>query len=164
MKIAKNTVVQFHYRLRDEASGEELENSRSGDPVLYLQGYSNIIAGLEKAMLGHEVGDVFSVSLTAEQAYGRRNEDKTQRVPVKHLMQGKTHKNLKPGMVVHIQTDQGKVPATVIKVGKFTVDVDTNHPLAGKPLGFDIEILAVRDATAEEMAHRHAHGVGGHNH
>lgn len=163
MKIAKNTVVQFHYRLRDESDNRELESSYDGDPVLYLHGANNIIRGLEEAMAGREKGDVFSVSVEPDKAYGRRNEEKQQRVPVKHLRISKKAR-LKPGMVVHIQTDEGAVAATVIKAGKFTVDVDTNHPLAGKQLGFDIEIIDVREAGEEEVAHGHAHGVGGHQH
>lgn len=163
MKIAKNSVVQFHYRLRDESDNRELENSHDGEPVLYLHGASNIIRGLEEAMAGHEKGDVFTVSVEPSKAYGLRDENKQQRVPVKHLLANKK-KRFSPGMVVHIQTEQGAVAATVIKAGKFTVDVDTNHPLAGKQLGFDIEIIDVREATADEIAHGHAHGVGGHQH
>jgi len=66
--------------------------------------------------------------------------------------------------VVSVQTNQGVRQVTVVKVGKFNVDADTNHPLAGKTLTFDIEIMEVRAASAEEKAHGHAHGVGGHQH
>lgn len=163
MKIEDKKVVQFHYVLRDEDAGVELENSNGGDPVAYLHGFNNIIRGLEKAMLGHEAGESFSVVVDAIDAYGLRNEENQQRVPIKHLMVKKNAK-LKPGMVVNIQTDQGARQATVIKAGKFNVDVDTNHPLAGKRLGFEISVVDVRDATADEIAHKHAHGVGGHHH
>lgn len=164
MSISKNKVVQFHYILRDESdNNSELETSRTGDPILYLHGHSNIIGGLESAMEGKQAGDIFTVSVAPEQAYGVRDESRQQRVPVKHLHVSKNTK-LKPGMVVHIQTEQGSVPATVIKAGKFTVDVDTNHPLAGRQLGFDVEIMDVREASEDEIAHGHAHGVGGHHH
>lgn len=163
MKIEKNTVVQFHYRLREDQGSTELENSHGGSPIAYLHGHHNIIRGLEKAMLGKEQGDVFSASVSAEEGYGKRVEGSQQRVPIKHLIIKKNAK-LKPGMVVSIQTDQGAQQATVIKAGKFNVDVDTNHPLAGKTLNFDVEIIDVREASAEEIAHGHAHGVGGHQH
>ncbi len=163
MKIEDKKVVQFHYRLREEGVDKELESSFGGEPSVYLHGAKNIIRGLEEAMLGRELGDVFSVSIPAAKAYGSRNEESQQRVPIKHLMIKKNAK-LKSGMVVSIQTDQGAKQATVIKAGKFNVDVDTNHPLAGKQLGFDIEIVDVRDASDEEVAHGHAHGVGGCNH
>ena len=160
MNIAADTVVTFHYSLRDE-SGTELETSRGGDPSAYLHGHNNIIPGLEKAMAGKAAGDVFSTTVAPEEAYGLPVADKVQRVPVKHLVfKGK----LRPGMVVKLNTEQGRMPVTVAKAGRHSADVDTNHPLAGQSLTFDIEIVAVRAATQEEVAHRHAHGPGGHQH
>jgi FKBP-type peptidyl-prolyl cis-trans isomerase SlyD len=164
MKIENQKAVQFHYTLRDESEGAvELESSKSGDPVAYLHGANNIIEGLEEAMLGKVAGDTFSVSIAPEKAYGLRDENRQQRIPLKHLIVRK-NAQLVPGMVVHVQTEHGARQATVIKAGKFNVDVDTNHPLAGKQLGFDIEIVDVRDASEEELAHGHVHGVGGHHH
>ncbi len=163
MKIEAKKVALFHYRLRDEDVGVELESSHGNDPVAYLHGCGNIIKGLEKEMLGHEKGDTFTAVIEAKDAYGERNAEAQQRVPIKHLHVKKNTK-LKAGDVVNIQTSEGVRQATVIKAGKFNVDVDTNHPLAGKKLGFDIEIVDVRDATEEEVAHKHAHGVGGHQH
>lgn len=160
MNIERNTVVRFHYTLRN-ASNEELETSRGGEPSTYLHGANNILPHLEKAMTDRTAGDVFSVSLEAAHAYGERNPDRQQRVPVKHLL---FKGQLKPGMLVHINTEQGQRPATVIKAGKFSADLDTNHPLAGQDLVFDIEIIDVRAASSEEIAHRHVHGPGGHQH
>ena len=113
--------------------------------------------------MGKRVGDIFTAEVSAEKAYGLRKENSEQRVPIKHLYVKKNVK-LKPGMVVNVETDQGARQVTVIKAGKFNVDVDTNHPLAGKNLCFDVEIVDIRDATEEEIAHKHAHGVGGHHH
>lgn len=163
MKIDKNSVVQFHYILTDADSKEKIETSRDGDPVLYLHGHRNIVNGLEEAMLGREKGDVFSVTVPPEKAYGLRQENRQQRVPVKHLLLAKKAQP-KVGMTVHVQTDQGPVPATVVKAGKFTVDLDLNHPFAGKNLQFDVEIIELREAEADEVAHGHAHGIGGHQH
>ena len=160
MIIGPKTVTIFHYTLRDE-SGSEVESSRGSDPSAYLHGTNNIIAGLEKAMGGHEAGDVFSTTLEAEDAYGQPDPKRTQRVPAKHLVyKGK----LKTGMVVQLNTSEGRVPVTVIKAGRHSADIDTNHPLAGQSLTFDVEIMDVREATEEEVAHGHAHGVGGHQH
>jgi FKBP-type peptidyl-prolyl cis-trans isomerase SlyD len=160
MDIQRNTVVSFHYRLSD-SSGEELETSRDGEPSVYLHGADNILPALEQGMTGKVAGDVFSVSLAAADAYGERDPQRQQRVPVKHLLyQGR----LRPGMVVQINTEAGRRPATVLKVGKFSADLDTNHPLAGRDLMFDIEVLSVRAASSEEIAHRHVHGPGGHQH
>jgi FKBP-type peptidyl-prolyl cis-trans isomerase SlyD len=160
MEITKDCVVQFHYNLRD-AEGSELENSRTGDPMAYLHGHQNMMAGLEKALEGHSAGDVFSVTLAPEDAYGSRTEDAEQRIPLKHL-QGS--KKWRPGMVATVQTDQGVRQVQILKVGKFMVTVDTNHPLAGKTITFDVEVTDVRAASAEEISHGHAHGVGGHHH
>ena len=160
MNIGPDTVVVFHYTLRDE-SGTELETSRGSDPNAYLHGANNIVPGLEKAMAGKTAGDVFSATVEPEGAYGQPNPDKQQRVPIKHLLfKGK----LKAGMVVQLNTSDGRVPVTVVKAGRHSADIDTNHPLAGKTLIFDIEIVEVRAASAEEMAHKHAHGPGGHHH
>ena len=160
MNIGPDTVVVFHYTLRDE-SGTELETSRGSDPNAYLHGANNIVPGLEKAMAGKTSGDVFSTTVEPEGAYGQPNPDKQQRVPIKHLLfKGK----LKAGMVVQLNTSDGRVPVTVVKAGRHSADIDTNHPLAGKTLIFDIEIAEVRAASAEEIAHKHAHGPGGHHH
>lgn len=162
MSISKDKVVQFHYRLQDE-SGELLESSQGGDPTAYLHGYRNVIVGLEKAMEGKVAGDSFSVTIEPLEAYGPRNENSVQRVPIKHL-QGNKQKKWKPGMVAWVKTDKGDRQVTVVKVGKFSADVDSNHPLAGKTLIFAIDIVDVRDASSEEKNHGHAHGVGGHHH
>jgi FKBP-type peptidyl-prolyl cis-trans isomerase SlyD len=160
LNIAPETVVVFHYSLRNE-EGEELESSRGADPTAYLHGANNIIPGLETAMTGKSAGDIFSATVAAEQAYGLHNPEKVQRVPVKHLLfKGK----LRPGMVVQLNTSDGRIPITVTKAGRHSADIDTNHPLAGQSLTFDIEIVDVRAATAEELSHGHAHGPGGHHH
>ncbi|MEQ8517167.1 MAG: FKBP-type peptidyl-prolyl cis-trans isomerase, partial [Chromatocurvus sp.] len=124
-------------------------------------GAGNILPGLEKEMAGRSAGDVFSVSLAAKDAYGERDPQRQQRVPVKHLLyKGR----LQPGMLVQINTEKGQRPATVIKAGKFSADLDTNHPLAGQDLVFDVELVDVRAASREEIAHGHVHGPGGHAH
>lgn len=164
MKITDKTVVQFHYTLKDEA-GEELENSHGGDPLAYLHGYKNMLVGVENALAGKEVGDKFSVTLQPADAYGERQEGAEQRVPVKHLQGLPTPSaKWKAGMAAVVQTEQGQRQVTVLKAGKFMVTVDTNPPLAGKVLTFDLDVVDVRAATDEEVEHGHAHGVGGHHH
>jgi FKBP-type peptidyl-prolyl cis-trans isomerase SlyD len=160
LNIGPESVVIFHYTLRDEA-GTEVENSRGSDASAYLHGANNIIPGLESAMTGKSTGDVFTATVEPKQAYGLRNPEKTQRVPMKHLaFKGK----LRPGMVVKLSTSEGMRPVTVTKAGRHSADIDTNHPLAGQTLTFDIEIVDVRAASAEELGHGHAHGPGGHHH
>lgn len=160
MRIARDTVARIHYRLAGE-DGVEIENSRAGEPLFYLHGHGNLLPALEQQLEGREAGEQFSATLSAREGYGERDETAVQRIPLKHLVyQGR----LAPGAVATVRTGHGMRQVTVLKVGKFNADVDTNHPLAGRALSFDIEVLAVRAATAEELEHGHAHGEGGHHH
>lgn len=160
MQIAPNKAVTIHYTLRDGA-GVQLDSTREREPHAYLHGHHNLLPALEAQLAGRAVGDTLSVTLTPEQAYGERRDGATTRVPMKHLV---TQGKLVPGQVVAVRTDRGLRRVVVGKVGKFNVDVDLNHPLAGKTLVYEIEILSVRDASAEEIAHGHVHGAGGHQH
>ncbi len=162
MNIEDKKVVSFHYTLTDE-DGETLDTSRErGEPMSYLHGANNIIPGLEKALAGREAGESFEVSIPPEEAYGERRDANVQRLPLKKL--GVKPNQLQPGMILNLQTNQGPAQVTVLKVGRFNVDVDANHPLSGHTLNFDVEIVEVRDATEEEQEHGHAHGPGGHQH
>jgi FKBP-type peptidyl-prolyl cis-trans isomerase SlyD len=160
MKAQKNKVVTFHYTLKD-VSGEEIESSVEAEPMTYLHGGNNIIIGLEKAMQDRQSGDKFEVTIAPEEAYGARQEANVQRIPLKKL---KGIGKIMPGQVLNLQTKDGPVQVTVLKMGRFNVDVDANHPLAGETLTFDIEITEVRDASKEEIEHGHVHGPGGHEH
>lgn len=160
MIVENKKVVSFHYTLRN-ADGEQLETSRDKQAMSYLHGVRNIIPGLEKAMAGKAVGDEFEVTLAPAEAYGERKPNSIQRIPAKRFNNAK---RLQPGQLVSIQTRQGQTQGVVVKVGRFNVDVDVNHPLAGQTLTFEIEITDIRDASEEETAHGHVHGPGGVEH
>jgi FKBP-type peptidyl-prolyl cis-trans isomerase SlyD len=160
MTIQDKKVVSFHYTLTNQ-DGEQMETTRDKEPMTYLHGAQNIIPGLESAMAGRSVGDEFQVTLKPADAYGEKKEANIQRISSKHF---RFPKKLKPGQVVGLQTRKGPVQVTIVKVGRFNVDVDSNHPLAGQALTFDVEVSTVRDATEEEIAHGHAHGPGGVDH
>jgi len=159
MKIAKDSVVRFHYSV-SEAGQEVSETSRDREPLAILIGHGNIIPGLEAAMQDRQAGETFAVDVAPAEAYGERRDDLGQRVPKKHFGAQK----LEPGMQVVLQTNFGPRAVTIQKVGMSVVDVDLNHPMAGKDLHFDVEIVEVREATAEELQHGHVHGEGGHQH
>ncbi|MCE3005180.1 MAG: peptidylprolyl isomerase [Xanthomonadaceae bacterium] len=160
MKIDNNTVASFHYDLAD-AAGNRIESSRGGQPLAVLHGAGNVIPGVEAALAGRSVGERFSVTVPPEQGYGERREGLTQRVPKKYFRDGQ---RLRAGDTTMLSTLDGQRVVTVVKVGQSVIDVDLNHPMAGRTLVFDIEVVAVREATAEEIAHGHAHEPGGHAH
>lgn len=160
MNINKDSVVQLLYSLYDDQDNL-IETTEEAHPIAYLHGHANMITGFEKAMEGKAEGEHVSIKLTADEAYGQRQEDATARIPIKHLMGAKVWKK---GMVATVNTDQGYRQVTIIKPGRFMTDVDTNHPLAGKSIRFEVDIVSIRAATAEEIEHGHAHGNGGHQH
>jgi FKBP-type peptidyl-prolyl cis-trans isomerase SlyD len=162
MQITKDKVVTLHYDLFNAETNELLESSREEDqPLIYLHGHGGIIAGLEQALAGKQAGDSTSTTLTAKDAYGERQENAVQRLSMKYF---KRYGKLKVGMQVPLEVENGYRIVTIVKVGLKSVDIDPNHPLAGLPLRFELNVVDVRDASAEEISHGHVHGEGGHHH
>ncbi|HEX7342222.1 MAG TPA: peptidylprolyl isomerase [Rhodanobacteraceae bacterium] len=160
MQIADRHVASFHYTLTTD-DGEVIDTSRGREPLAYLHGAGNIVPGLEKAMVGRQVGDTFKVDVDPAEGYGARLEDMVQVMP-KSAFQGVPA--VEPGMQFQAEGPQGAFLVTVTAVEGDEVHVDGNHPLAGQTLHFDIEVMEVRDASAEELDHGHMHGSGGHHH
>ncbi len=159
MQIAKNTVVAIDYTLTDD-QGSVLDTSKGGEPLLYVQGIGNLIPGLEKALEGKQPGDHIQVAVPPEEAYGERDDDDLQVVP-RSMFEDST--GLEVGMQVQAQSDSGPQVLTVTALDADSVTLDGNHPLAGETLNFDVRVVEVRAATAEELEHGHAHG-NGHRH
>ena len=159
MNISENAVVQFHYSLSDETG--ELESSKGSAPLLYMHGQQQMLPKLEAALEGKAAGDTLELTLAPADAYGEVQTNAIQDIQVKYLHGAK---KWKAGMKAWIQTEEGQRQVTVVKVGMFKAQIDVNHPLAGKTLTFKVEILNVRPATTEEIAHGHVHGEGGHQH
>ncbi len=168
VKIGLNKVVSFHYRLAevapDGSHGDWMEESYDGQPLHYLHGFHNVVVGLERALEGKGIGETIEITLKPEEAYGPRKEGAQQRVPLKHLQLRTGDSKIHPGSLAAVQTDKGMRSVVVVKVGKFNADVDFNHPLAGRTLYYEIEVVDIREASAEEIAHGHVHGPGGHHH
>jgi len=160
MQITKDTVALFHYTLKNDEE-QIIESTAGKEATAYLQGHGGMIRGVQSALEGKKAGDSFSITVHPQEGYGERKDDAIQRVPVKHLVGSK---KLRPGMIATVHTENGQRQVSIVKMGKFMAKVDTNHPLAGQILHFDIEIVEVREATAEEVSHGHAHGAGGHHH
>ncbi|MHC1479034.1 FKBP-type peptidyl-prolyl cis-trans isomerase [Frateuria aurantia] len=161
MKAEKDKVIGFDYSLT--VDGEKVESSfDNGEALWVLLGHGQLIPGLESALEGQEAGATLSVDIEPEQGYGERRDGMTQRVPKKYFQQAA---KLKPGMTTVLALKEGGHRAVVVqKVGMTTVDVDLNHPMAGKSLHFDVTVNAVRDASAEELEHGHAHPPGAEAH
>ncbi|MBT7609021.1 MAG: peptidylprolyl isomerase [Bacteriovoracaceae bacterium] len=160
MKIVKDCVAAFHYKLTNDKT-EVIDHSEGQGPLYYIQGHGHIIPGLETLMLDKVVGDKFSADIEAVDAYGERKEEMVQIVP---RSQFEEPDSLQPGMQFNVETDMGPMVLSISEVLEEEVKVDGNHPLAGERLHFDIEITEVRVATEEELTHGHVHGVGGHDH
>lgn len=161
MEVAEDKVVSIHYTLRDDAQSE-LDTSRGSDPLLYLHGHSQIVPGLERALAGKKTGDKVLASIKPEDGYGIYDPQLTSKVARKQFPKGA---NLSIGEMFEFSNAQGEpVVVRISSVEEDTVTVDANHPLAGKVLHFDVEIVDVRAATKEELEHGHAHPGDGHYH
>ncbi len=160
MIIAENNVVTLHYTLTDN-EGTVLDKSNDGS-FLYLHGASNIIPGLENALTGKCSGDELSVAVAPEEGYGERDDARKEEVSRDMFP---SDSEIKPGVQFHAEGPEGQmITVTVIDVSDDTVTIDGNHPLAGVQLNFDVKIIDIREATAEELEHGHAHGPDGHPH
>ncbi|MCL6417626.1 peptidylprolyl isomerase [Aestuariirhabdus sp. Z084] len=152
--IGDNLVVSMNYKLTDD-TGEVIDSSEGGEPLNYLHGASNIIPGLEKELVGKVQGDALTVTVQPAEAYGELDPELVQTVE-KGLFEGV--ESIEPGMMFQAQGPNGEVQRIMVKaVEGDEVTIDANHPLAGKVLHFEVEIVSVRDATEEEIAHGHVH-------
>jgi FKBP-type peptidyl-prolyl cis-trans isomerase SlyD len=155
MEIKPNTVVTFHYTVRDKETGEIYDSSvERGQPLKVLIGANQIIPGLEKKLIGLKKGDTAVIEVPAEEAYGAKDPNLIQSLP-REYFEGV---ELEKGLPLQMQTPEGDV--LYLKVVDFddkSVTVDFNHPLAGRNLVFEVKIEDVREATPEEVAHGHAH-------
>ena len=143
MQITKNKVAGIHYTLRDN-TGNIIDSSEGRDPLYYLHGAGNLIAGMEEGLEGKAKGDKFQLKIAPAKGYGEKDPDMIQKVP-RSAFGGQ---DVKPGM--KFSTNSGAV-VTVTEVGLETVTVDANHPLAGFALRFEIKVIDVREATTEEI-------------
>lgn len=157
MKITKDVVVSIAYQVKNE-DGIVVDESTKEMPLQYLQGHNNLIVGLENALEGREAGDTFEVTVAPEEAYGEYLDAMVQRVPA-DVFQGVDE--IVVGMRFLAETDQGQIPVEVTEVDGDEVVVDGNHMLAGQTLTFNVEVVDVRAATEEEIAHGHIHQSGG---
>ena len=158
LHVEDGMVVSIEYTLRaDDAHGEVLDSSEDGSPLQFLQGYGQVIPGLERELYGMAVGDAKSVTVEPAEGYGEEDPDAYTEVPRDQLPDDLEPE---PGMPLGVRDDQGQVfQAYIAEVRADSVLLDFNHPLAGQTLHFDIKIADLRPATDDEQAHGHVHGA-----
>jgi len=148
MNIIDNVYVAFDYKLTLD-SGEEVDSSPDNQPFSFITGSGQIIPGLEKGMMGMTVGDKSKISVEPKDAYGHVNPELIGDIPRSHFP---GEMELKPGMIFQSQGPNGWISANIIEIkDDNTIVADLNHPLAGKTLHFNVNIVEVRELTAEEL-------------
>ena len=155
--IEQDTVASVHYTGTFPDSGEEFDSSRDGEPITFLVGHKGMIPGFEREIMGASVGDTRSFTLEPEDAYGMPSDEMVQEVPREMFPE---EMQIDLGMM--LMSDAG--PFRIVAITEETVRCDFNNPMAGKTLHFEVEVMDVRAATPDELAHGHAHGPGGHHH
>lgn len=161
MQIADNTVVILDYTVTNPEGDLIDSSSETGEPLTYLHGNGDIVPGLEQALTGRRVGDNFQITVPPEDGYGERYDELVQVVSRDQFV---GIDNMEIGMQFQTEADGEVHVVTVTGLEGDEVIVDANHPLAGETLVFDVTVLEVRPATAEEIKHGHVHGAGGHHH
>jgi FKBP-type peptidyl-prolyl cis-trans isomerase SlyD len=147
LTIGADVVVGIIYTLTDEY-GDEIDSNRGGQPLHYLHGHGQLVPGVEVALEGKQAGQTVAVSVEPEQGYGVVD-------PAKRFTVARSNFEfeVKAGDVVKAQLQDGQeMPLQVAAADDEEVTLDGNHPLAGKTLNFEIEIVEVRAATAEELS------------
>ncbi len=156
MNITQECAVTIHYQLKDDEN-RIVESSFDGEPMLYLHGAQNMIPGLEAELEGKTIGDKIEASIEAKDGYGEYHDGLRQEVPLDAF--GDVE-DIMPGMRFIAETEMGQRPVQVVEVKDDVAVVDGNHPLAGQRLHFNVEVVDIRQATEEELAHGHVHPSG----
>jgi FKBP-type peptidyl-prolyl cis-trans isomerase SlyD len=159
MKASSGKIVSLHYTLTDDR-GVLLDSSREREPFIYLHGHGYIVPGLETELEGCEAGFHGAIQVSPANGYGEYNPQAVFEVPRDRFP---PHEEIEVGMQVQGEGEHGILNFTVVEVNDQGVVLDANHPMAGKTLNFQVEVLHVRDATAQELAHGHVHPEG-HDH
>jgi len=164
MIVEKNKVVKVHYHGYFPETKEVFDSSLEREPLTFLVGHGQMIPGFEAEVLGSTLSEKRTFTLESERAYGHRDETKIIEMPFSDFPEG-----IEVGMKFQAEVQGMPMPFEIISITpengeSGTVTCDFNHPMAGKALTFEVEIIDIREADDDEVAHGHAHGVGGHHH
>ncbi len=170
MKIENDKVVTLSYELHSEDNDNQrvfVEKTDSSNPFVFIFGTQSLLPVFEDNVSGLSVGDTFAFSISPEDGYGMVDEESIVEIPLDIFKQDGVLMMdiLKVGSVLPMTDQDGnQMPGKILAIGGESVKMDFNHPLAGKPLHFTGEVVEVREASPEELAHGHVHGAGGHHH
>lgn len=157
MNITKDSAVTLRFSVI-ETTGKVLESGKT--PMAYLHGYDNLLPKIEEALEGQTIGFKANLLLPPEDAFGVRDENLLKTISKKDFPPG-----VKVGGAIEGMNEEGEeMVYTVLKIKGDQVMLDGNHPLADKSLKVSLEVLDIRAATQDEIAHGHVHGDHGHQH
>lgn len=170
MKIEKDKVVTLSYELHSDDDNNQrvfVEKTDSNNPFVFIFGTQSLLPVFEENVGGLSVGDTFTFSISASDGYGEVDKDSIVDLPLDVFKQDGILMMdiLKIGSTLPMSDQDGnQMPGKILAITGDFVTMDFNHPLAGKPLHFTGEVVAIRDASPDELAHGHVHGEGGHHH
>ena len=164
LTVKPDIVASVHYTGTLPESEEVFDSSEGRDPLTFLVGHHQMIPGFEEELQGAKVGERRVFTLSADRAYGERDDQAVMQIPREQFAQVEEEAPLTEGAVLVAQMPHGPAPFTITSLDDETVTADFNHKLAGESLTFSVEVVELREATEEEIAHGHAHGPGGHHH
>ena len=161
--VSGNMVASVHYKGTLPENGEVFDSSEGREPLTFLVGHKQMIPGFEEEIMGAKVGETREFTLSSDRAYGDRDNVAVMEIPREQFAQLEQEATLETGMQLVAQMPHGPSPFTITSLTEETVTADFNHALAGQSLTFSVEIVELREATEEELAHGHVHGPDGHH-
>tara|TARA_B100000929_G_scaffold27149_1_gene20129 strand:- start:45 stop:548 length:504 start_codon:yes stop_codon:yes gene_type:complete len=164
--VEQDSVVSVNYTGTYPQTGEVFDSSEGRDPLTFLVGHKQMILGFEQEMLGATVGETRKFTLTPDEAYGHRDEAATQDVQRSDFPDTvDVEQALEQGIPLGAYNEEGQpMQFRIVAIEGDIVKIDFNHPMAGETLNFSVDVVAIREATSEELEHGHVHGPGGHHH
>jgi len=168
MTIENNAVVSVNYTLTEKTSGTKVEQTSKEHPFVFIFGNGGLLEDFETNLKGKKVGDTFDFFIEHSRGYGKRDDQHVVMIPIEAFQAEDgtfDQENVKVDVTLPmVDNDGNRLYGKVLEITAEHVKMDFNHPLAGTDLHFVGEVLDVRKATADEIAHGHVHGEHGHHH
>lgn len=164
LTVTGDIIASVHYKGTLPENGDVFDSSEGGEPLTFIVGHKQMIPGFEEEIMGAKVGETREFTLSAERAYGERDDTAVLEIPRAQFAQLEEEASLEVGMQLVAQMPHGPSPFTITALTEEAVTADFNHTLAGQALTFSVEIVELREASDDEISHGHAHGPDGHHH